>query len=56
MGLIMECLHSGATWLHDHLQYVITNGQNINKIIICQLIKMIMVILRYGTCQGHREP
>jgi hypothetical protein len=24
MGLITECLHSGATWLHVHLQYVIT--------------------------------
>jgi hypothetical protein len=35
LTLTMECLHSGAIGLHAHLELVITDEQNNDKIIAC---------------------
>jgi hypothetical protein len=42
MALTMECLHSGAIGLHAHLEFVITNEQNNDKVIVCQLLQVVM--------------
>jgi hypothetical protein len=35
LALTMEWLHSGAIGLHTHLEFVITNEQNNDKVIAC---------------------
>jgi hypothetical protein len=40
--LIMECLHSGAIGLHAHLEFIITNEQNNDIVIACQLLQVVM--------------
>jgi hypothetical protein len=35
LALTMECLHSGAIGLRAHLEFVITNEQNNDKVIAC---------------------
>jgi hypothetical protein len=42
LALTMECLHSGAIGLHAHLEFVIKNEQNNDKVIACQLLQMAM--------------
>jgi hypothetical protein len=34
LALTMECLHSGAMGLHAHWEFVITNEQNNDKIVV----------------------
>jgi len=42
LALTMECLHSGAMGLHAHLEFIITNEQNNDRIIACQLLQVAM--------------
>jgi len=42
LALTMECLHSGAIGLHALLEFIITNEQNNDKIIACQLLQVAM--------------
>jgi len=42
LALIMECLHSGAIGLCAYLEFVITNEQNNDKVIACQLLQVAM--------------
>jgi hypothetical protein len=40
LALTMECLHSGAIGLCAHLEFVVTNEQNNDRVITCQLLQM----------------
>jgi hypothetical protein len=42
LTLTMECLHSGAIGLCSHLEFIITNEQNYDRVIICQLLQVAM--------------
>jgi hypothetical protein len=42
LALTMECLHGGARGLGAHLEFIITNEQNNDKVIACQLLQMAM--------------
>jgi hypothetical protein len=42
LALTMECLHSGAIGLRAHLEFIITNEQNNDKVIACQLLQVAM--------------
>jgi len=42
LALTMECLHSGAIGLHAHLDFIITNEQNNDKVIACRLLQVAM--------------
>ncbi len=42
LALTMECLHGGAIGLHAHLDFIITNEQNNDKVIACRLLQVAM--------------
>jgi hypothetical protein len=42
LALTVECLHGGAIRLHAHLDFIITNEQNNDKVIACQLLQVAM--------------
>ncbi len=42
LALTVECFHGGAIGLHAHLDFIITNEQNNDKVIACQLLQVAM--------------
>jgi hypothetical protein len=42
LALTMECLHTAAIGLCAHLEFIIINEQNNDRVIACQLLQMAM--------------